>query len=55
MSEAIGDNLICIHIDSGMMRKNESNDIIEMFNESYSLNLIHVDASEQFLTKLEGS
>ncbi len=54
MSEAIGDNLICIHIDSGMMRKNESNDIIEMFNESYSLNLIHVDASEQFLTKLEG-
>ena len=54
MSEAIGDNLICIHIDSGMMRKNESNDIIEMFNESYNLNLIHVDASEQFLTKLEG-
>ena len=32
MSEAIGDNLICIHIDSGMMRKNESNNIIEMFN-----------------------
>jgi len=54
MSEAIGDNLICIHIDSGMMRKNESNDIIEMFDESYNLNLIHVDASEQFLTKLEG-
>lgn len=54
MREAIGDNLICIHIDSGMMRKNESNDIIEMFNESYNLNLIHVNATEKFLTKLEG-
>jgi len=54
MSEAIGDNLVCIHIDSGLMRKNESNDIIKMFEESYNLNLIHVNASEQFLTKLKG-
>ncbi len=54
MSEAIGNNLVCIHIDSGLMRKNESNDIIKMFEKSYNLNLIHVDASEQFLTKLKG-
>ena len=54
MSEAIGDNLICIHIDSGMMRKNESDNIIQMFKESYNLNLIHVDASEQFIMKLKG-
>ncbi len=54
MSEAIGDKLVCIHIDSGLMRKNESRDIIQMFKESYNLNLIHVDASEQFLTKLKG-
>lgn len=54
MSEAIGDKLVCIHIDSGLMRKNESRDIIRMFKESYNLNLIHVDAEEQFLTKLKG-
>ncbi|MBU0474534.1 MAG: glutamine-hydrolyzing GMP synthase [Bacteroidetes bacterium] len=54
MHEAIGENLICIHIDSGMMRKNESADIIKMFEGSYNLNLISVDASEKFISRLEG-
>ncbi len=54
LNEAIGDNLTCIHIDSGMMRKNESSNIIQMFEESYQLHLIHVDATEQFLSKLVG-
>ena len=54
LSEAIGENLICIHIDSGMMRKNESSNIIQMFEESYRLHLIHIDATEKFLTKLIG-
>ncbi|MEN8192715.1 MAG: glutamine-hydrolyzing GMP synthase [Bacteroidota bacterium] len=54
MHEAIGENLICVHIDNGLMRKNESDNIIQMFQESYNLNLIHVDASDQFLTKLHG-
>ena len=49
MNEAIGNNLICVHIDSGLMRKNESNNIIQMFQESYNLNLIHVEATYQFL------
>jgi GMP synthase (glutamine-hydrolysing) len=54
MHKAIGDNLICIHIDSGMMRKNESANIIKMFENNYKLNLISVDASEKFLSRLNG-
>jgi len=54
MHQAIGDNLICIHIDSGMMRKNESSNIMKMFEESYHLNLISVDASELFISRLKG-
>ena len=47
--KAIGDNLICIHIDNGLMRKNESEKIGILFNEKLKLNHIHVDASEKFL------
>ncbi len=54
MHQAIGENLICVHIDSGTMRKNESANIIKMFEENYDLNLIHVDASQKFLSRLEG-
>ncbi len=54
MHEAIGENLICVHIDSGTMRKNESANIIKMFEENYNLNLIHIDASDKFLSRLEG-
>ena len=54
VSKAIGDDLVCIHIDSGLMRKDESAKIIEMFENNYNLNLIHVDASEKFITRLEG-
>jgi GMP synthase (glutamine-hydrolysing) len=54
VKKAIGDNLVCIHIDTGMMRKNESQKIGEMFDKKLNLNHIHVDASERFLKKLEG-
>ncbi len=54
MHEAIGENLVCIHIDSGMMRKNESANIIKMFEDNYNLDLIFVDASEKFISRLEG-
>lgn len=54
MNKAIGKNLICIHVDHGMMRKNESNEIVKMFKDSYDLNVIHIDASELFLKKLNG-
>ncbi|MBU1098577.1 MAG: glutamine-hydrolyzing GMP synthase [Bacteroidetes bacterium] len=52
--KAIGDNLTCIHIDTGMMRKNESEDFVKMFKEKYNLKLLHVNASEVFLTRLIG-
>ncbi len=54
MHEAIGNKLVCIHIDSGMMRKNESANIIKMFEENYNLELIFVDASEKFISRLKG-
>lgn len=52
--KAIGENLICIHVDTGMMRKNESEGIIKMFREHYDVKIIHIDASELFLTRLAG-
>jgi GMP synthase (glutamine-hydrolysing) len=52
--KAIGESLICIHIDNGLMRKNESEKIGKMFDEKLKLNHIHVDASERFLKNLKG-
>jgi GMP synthase (glutamine-hydrolysing) len=54
VKKAIGENLICIHIDTGLMRKNESYEIGKLFNEKLNLNHIHIDASEKFITKLKG-
>ncbi|MCU7497253.1 MAG: glutamine-hydrolyzing GMP synthase [Ignavibacteria bacterium] len=52
--EAIGSNLVCIHVDTGLMRKDESRQIVEMFQNNYQLSLIHVDATEIFLERLKG-
>ena len=54
VKKAIGDNLICIHIDNGLMRKNESEKVRKLFDEKLKLNHIHVDASERFLNNLRG-
>ena len=54
VKKAIGDNLICIHIDNGLMRKNESEKVRKLFDEKLKLNHIHVDASEKFLENLKG-
>ncbi len=54
VKKAIGENLISIHIDTGLMRKDESRKIGKLFDEKLNLNHIHVDASERFLKKLEG-
>lgn len=53
VKKAIGDNLVCIHIDTGLMRKNESEKIGKLFNEKLDLNHIHIDSSELFLEKLK--
>jgi GMP synthase (glutamine-hydrolysing) len=52
LHKAIGENLICVHVDNGLMRKNESNKVVDMFNEKYNLKIIHVDAKEIFLERL---
>ncbi|MFO7445426.1 MAG: glutamine-hydrolyzing GMP synthase [Ignavibacteriaceae bacterium] len=54
LKHAIGDNLVCIHIDTGLMRKNESKKIAEVFEAQLQLNHIHIDASERFLKNLAG-
>ncbi|HRP94218.1 MAG TPA: glutamine-hydrolyzing GMP synthase [Ignavibacteriaceae bacterium] len=54
VKKAIGDNLICIHIDTGLMRKNESYEIGKIFDEKLNLNHIHIDAAGKFLNKLKG-
>lgn len=53
VKKAIGEQLICIHIDTGLMRKNESKEISELFNAKLNLNHIHIDASEIFLSRLK--
>ncbi len=52
--EAIGERLTCILVDHGLMRKNEAQDVVEMFRQHYNLPLILVDASDRFIGALEG-
>ncbi len=52
--EAIGDQLTCIFVDHGLMRLNEAEEVVSLFRGHYNIPLVHVDASEQFLSALEG-
>ena len=52
--KAIGDNLVCVHVNHGLMRKGESEAVVEVFGKQLCANLVYVDATERFLTKLEG-
>ncbi len=54
VEKAIGDRLLCIHIDTGLMRKNESQLIAKMFEDNLHLNVINIDASNKFLSNLNG-
>lgn len=54
VKEAIGENLLCIHIDTGLMRKNESELICKLVKENLKLNYIQIDESERFLSRLAG-
>ena len=51
--KAIGENLVCVHVNHGLMRKGESEDVVEVFRNQLCANLVYVDATERFLTKLE--
>ena len=52
--EAIGDQLTCVYVDTGLMRKGESEQVVSLFKNHYNIPLIHVDASDLFLNALEG-
>lgn len=52
--KAVGDNLICVFVDHGLLRKNEGDDIEKMFKEDYHINLIRVNAGPRFLAALKG-
>jgi GMP synthase (glutamine-hydrolysing) len=54
LEKAIGDKLVCIHIDNGLMRKNESEQIEKLFRDEYHIHFIHVNATDKFLGKLKG-
>ncbi|MBQ8326463.1 MAG: glutamine-hydrolyzing GMP synthase [Lachnospiraceae bacterium] len=52
--KAIGKQLVCVHVNHGLMRKNESENVIEVFRNQLNANLIYVDATDRFLDKLAG-
>ncbi len=52
--EAIGDQLTCILVDHGLMRKNEAMEVVAMFRDTYNIPLVHVDAADMFINALEG-
>ena len=54
LHEAIGDQLTCIYVDTGLMRNGESDQVVSLFRNHYNIPLIHEDASEKFLGALEG-
>ena len=54
LNKAIGKNLVCVHVNHGLLRKNESEQVIEVFKNQFGMNLIYVDAQEYFLNKLQG-
>jgi GMP synthase (glutamine-hydrolysing) len=52
--EAIGDQLTCIYVDTGLMRAGESEEVVSLFRGHYNIPLVHADASELFLARLAG-
>ena len=54
LHEAIGDQLTCVFVDTGMMRADEPDEVVSLFRDTYNIPLVHVDAADQFLTRLEG-
>ena len=52
--KAIGKQLVCVHVNHGLMRKGESEQVIEMFKNGLDANLVYVDATDRFLDKLAG-
>ncbi len=52
--KAIGTNLVCVHVNHGLLRKGEPEQVVRVFREELGANLIYVDATDRFLDKLNG-
>jgi len=52
--KAVGEQLVCVFVDNGLMRKGEAEQVIEIFRDQMKMNLIFVQAERRFLTRLEG-
>jgi len=52
--KAIGKQLVCVHVNHGLMRKNESENVVKIFKDELDANLIYVDATDRFLNLLAG-
>ncbi len=52
--KAIGNQLTCVHVNHGLLRKGEAEQVVDVFQKQLGANLVYVDAVERFLTKLEG-
>lgn len=51
---AIGENLVCVHVNHGLLRKGESEQVVEVFGKQLGATLVYVDATDRFLGKLKG-
>jgi GMP synthase (glutamine-hydrolysing) len=54
LHEAIGDQLTCVFVDTGMMRQDEADEVVTLFRDHYNISLVHRDAADLFIGKLEG-
>ncbi len=54
INRAIGNQLICVFVDNGLLRKNEARQVASVFREKFNLRLVEVDATDRFLVKLKG-
>lgn len=54
LHRAIGDQLTCIFVDHGLLRKGEAEMVMEQFGEGFNMNIIKVDAKDRFMSKLKG-
>ncbi|MBR7117148.1 MAG: glutamine-hydrolyzing GMP synthase [Clostridia bacterium] len=52
--KAIGKQLVCVHVNHGLMRKGESEQVIDVFEKGLGANLVYIDATDRYLSKLEG-
>ncbi|MFT6662937.1 MAG: GMP synthase (glutamine-hydrolyzing) [Maricaulis maris] len=54
LHEAIGDQLVCVFVDTGLMRQGEADEVVTLFREHYNIPLVHAEAEDLFLTALKG-